>query len=93
MRNGDRKEYQALANEISETDEGNFLKFLAFLGSTVLLKNWDNYRGGLDVTNNLTGEKSVYYKTRELNEIMFHIGPFLPSNPSDAKQVQKVIFG
>ena len=47
-----------------------------------------SYRGGLDVTNNQTGESSVYteYKDRK---IMFHVSTLLPHDPGDTQHVSK----
>lgn len=44
------------------------------------------YRGGLDVTNNQTGETSVYteYKDRK---IMFHVSTLLPHDSGDTQHV------
>lgn len=45
------------------------------------------YRGGLDVTNNQTGETSVYteYKDRK---IMFHVSTLLPHDSGDTQHVR-----
>lgn len=86
MKKGNRSEQSALANNVSSKDE-DFVRFLGLLGREVLLFGWTRYRGGLDVKNNLTGEKSVYYCTNDQEEIMVHVGPYLPSNESDPKFV------
>ena len=44
------------------------------------------YRGGLDVTNDQTGEYSIHteYKDRE---IIFHVSTLLPHDPGDTQHV------
>ena len=48
------------------------------------------YRGGLDVTNNQTGETSVYteYKDRK---IMFHVSTLLPHDSGDTQHVSQIL--
>ena len=65
-----------------------FKEFLSFLGEEVKLKNWTEYKAGLDVLNNMTGEKSLYTKWQGY-EIMFHVAAFLPHNPHDRQQIEK----
>ena len=54
-----------------ETSE-SFENFLNLLGEKITLKNWDRYRGGLDVHNNMTGTETVYTLFED-HQIMFHV--------------------
>lgn len=46
--NGDVKRFSACIS-FTETGSPGFDKFLEILGERIRLKNWDKYRGGLDV--------------------------------------------
>eukprot|EP01097_Dermamoeba_algensis_P006752 TRINITY_DN4213_c0_g1_i1.p1 TRINITY_DN4213_c0_g1~~TRINITY_DN4213_c0_g1_i1.p1 ORF type:complete len:210 (+),score=38.45 TRINITY_DN4213_c0_g1_i1:1512-2141(+) len=71
-------------------DEGNedFDEFLSFLGQKITLLGWTSFRGGLDVKNNTTGEKSLFTVFRGY-PIMFHVAPLLPNNPSDPQKIDR----
>jgi hypothetical protein len=78
-----------------------FTEFLNFLGTTIDLKGWDKFRGGLDVKSKVykltgvirgylggfTGDKSVYTTFHDF-EVMFHVAPFLPYSHTDRQQVR-----
>jgi len=65
-----------------------FKEFLGYIGETVLLKNWNKFRGGLDNKNNATGEFSVYTEFTNI-EIMFHVSTMLPFQPEDIQKVER----
>eukprot|EP00835_Amoeboradix_gromovi_P004333 NODE_331_length_10750_cov_0.204676.p1 type:complete len:329 gc:universal NODE_331_length_10750_cov_0.204676:9378-8392(-) len=65
-----------------------FKEFLSFLGEEIKLKSWGEYKAGLDVQNNMTGDKSLYTKWQGY-EIMFHVAAFLPHNIHDRQQIEK----
>ena len=69
-----------------ETSE-SFENFLNLLGEKITLKNWDRYRGGLDVHNNMTGTESVYTLFED-HQIMFHVSTLLPFSQEDTQQVR-----
>ena len=69
-----------------ETSE-SFENFLNLLGEKITLKNWDRYRGGLDVHNNMTGSESVYTLFED-HQIMFHVSTLLPYTQEDTQQVR-----
>jgi len=64
----------------------DFTEFLDFLGETVVLKGFEKFRGGLDVKNNTTGEKSVFTSLNNI-DIMFHVGPMLPAGEDELQQL------
>lgn len=45
------------------------------------------YRGGLDVTNNQTGETSIYTEFKD-RKIMFHVSTLLPHDQGDTQYVR-----
>ena len=65
-----------------------FDAFLALLGAPIVLKGFQGFRGGLDVTQDSTGTTSYYRKVEEL-EVMYHVAPLLPFTPNDAQQLEK----
>ena len=65
-----------------------FKEFMSFLGEEIKLKGWNEYKAGLDIHNNMTGEKSLYTKWQGY-EMMFHVAAFLPHNPNDRQQIEK----
>lgn len=84
-RHGQKNEDEMFAN--NETSE-HFKEFLEVLGDTIQLKGWDRYNGGLDVTKNATGEKSIFSDFNEF-EIMFHVAPYLPHDPDCQQQLER----
>jgi len=72
--------------------EGNcskdFEEFTRFLGDKIVLKDWKNFRGGLDAKSNSTGTHSVYTQFHDM-EIMFHVASLLPYNPNDAQNLER----
>lgn len=65
-----------------------FNEFLNFLGDRVELKGFNHYNGGLDTTNNSTGEHSVYTKWNGY-EIMFHVSTLLPYKEGCEQQIER----
>eukprot|EP01133_Synstelium_polycarpum_P011576 gene11576-13509_t len=66
----------------------DFNEFLDMLGQRIKLQGWSNYRGGLDVKSNTTGEESIYERFQDF-EIMFHVATLLPYSIVDSQQVEK----
>jgi len=63
-----------------------FEEFLNILGDRVELKNWPNYKAGLDTIGNSNGTHSIYTKWRNV-EVMYHVSTLLPFDPSDVQQL------
>lgn len=57
------------------------------LGEKIRLKGWQQYKGGLDVKNDMTGRYSIY-TIYEGHEIMFHVSTLLPFS-RDRQQVER----
>jgi hypothetical protein len=66
----------------------DFEEFLELLGDSVTLKGFTGFRGGLDVNNNTTGEKSVYTNWSGI-EFMFHVTTLLPYYPLDTQHIER----
>jgi hypothetical protein len=84
-RKGQRTEEELFDNQEVTPD---FAEFLDFLGDTILLEGWTHYRGGLDVKGNTTGKKSIFSRFGD-QDIMFHVGPFLPHGEGDQQLGKK----
>lgn len=63
-----------------------FTEFLDLLAQKVDLKEFPNYRGGLDVKYGQTGDHSYYTEFKE-RELMFHVSTLLPYAPKDLQQL------
>eukprot|EP00008_Paramoeba_atlantica_P008645 CAMPEP_0201490566 /NCGR_PEP_ID=MMETSP0151_2-20130828/26638_1 /ASSEMBLY_ACC=CAM_ASM_000257 /TAXON_ID=200890 /ORGANISM="Paramoeba atlantica, Strain 621/1 / CCAP 1560/9" /LENGTH=372 /DNA_ID=CAMNT_0047876567 /DNA_START=133 /DNA_END=1251 /DNA_ORIENTATION=- len=83
-------ENQTKEDEIFSNVEGSpeFEEFLDFLGDRIQLKNWENFRGGLDVKSGSTGETAVFTVWHNL-PIIYHVSTMLPYNPQDKQQLEK----
>ncbi|OIR56663.1 MAG: putative Rap/Ran GTPase-activating protein [Amphiamblys sp. WSBS2006] len=64
--------------EQGEPPSPQYKSFLDIIGTEIKLENWGFYNGGLDVTDNQTGETSVYTQFENF-EMMFHVSTLLPS--------------
>lgn len=84
-KNGQVDENEMFSNKTASED---FEEFLEFLGKRITLKGWKNYRGGLDVKNDATGEESIYTEFHDF-EIMFHVSTLLPYHEDDAQKVER----
>lgn len=84
------KEGQSVEEDMFQNRETSpeFEEFLALLGERVPLRGWQEYRGGLDVKNDLTGTHSVYSKWHDY-EVMFHVSTLLPYFPHDKQQLER----
>eukprot|EP01130_Rhizamoeba_saxonica_P008825 TRINITY_DN3576_c0_g1_i1.p1 TRINITY_DN3576_c0_g1~~TRINITY_DN3576_c0_g1_i1.p1 ORF type:complete len:263 (-),score=37.36 TRINITY_DN3576_c0_g1_i1:35-823(-) len=71
----------------NDPSEG-FIRFMDMLGEKITLKGYEGYKGGLDTTDNTTGEYS-YITTFKNFEIMFHISVYLPFNPNNRQQIHR----
>jgi hypothetical protein len=65
-------------------------EFLNCMGQRVVLKDWKKFRGGLDVTTNLTGESSYYTQIDDC-EVMFHVAPLIPQQGSQDPSKKRFI--
>ena len=64
----------------------HFQEFLIGLGWPIKLDKHVGYEGGLDIKTN--GKSSVFYSDF-MNEVMFHVAPLLPTDPTDPQQIYK----
>ncbi|XP_065169391.1 GTPase-activating Rap/Ran-GAP domain-like protein 3 isoform X3 [Atheta coriaria] len=85
MKHGQTTDDEILSNEFGSE---SFSTFLSLLGETIRLKNWDKYRGGLDIKGDMTGRYSVY-TIYEGHEIMFHVSTLLPYSRDNRQQVER----
>uniref|UniRef100_A0A8R1HVM3 Rap-GAP domain-containing protein n=1 Tax=Caenorhabditis japonica TaxID=281687 RepID=A0A8R1HVM3_CAEJA len=84
-KNGQSTEEQMYNNELSTP---SFDEFLEFLGTRVVLKGFEAYKGGLDTRGDTTGTHSIYAEY-QAHEIMFHVSTFLPFTPSNRQQLSR----
>ncbi|CAD5211853.1 unnamed protein product [Bursaphelenchus okinawaensis] len=86
--------YQKFGQTTEEELFGNanatqsFTEFLEVLGDRVQLKDFEGYRGGLDIQHGQTGTESVYTSFRQ-KEVMFHVSTMLPYTVGDTQQLQR----
>ena len=66
----------------------HFQEFITGLGWPIDLQKHVGYLGGLDSKNTKNGKTSIYYADA-MHEMMFHIGPLIPTDPNDAQQIYK----
>ncbi|XP_052567253.1 GTPase-activating Rap/Ran-GAP domain-like protein 3 isoform X2 [Culex pipiens pallens] len=85
MKAGQKMDDEMLSNEDGSAD---FDEFMALLGEKIRLKDWERYRGGLDVKGDMTGKYSVY-TLYEGHEIMFHVSTMLPFSRDNRQQVER----
>ncbi|XP_053670296.1 GTPase-activating Rap/Ran-GAP domain-like protein 3 [Anopheles nili] len=85
MKAGQKLDDEMLSNETGSAD---FDDFLALLGEKIRLKDWERYRGGLDVKGDMTGRYSTY-TLYEGHEIMFHVSTLLPFSRDNRQQVER----
>ncbi|XP_017790053.1 PREDICTED: LOW QUALITY PROTEIN: GTPase-activating Rap/Ran-GAP domain-like protein 3 [Habropoda laboriosa] len=84
-RNGQTTDDEMLSNEKGSP---GFDKFLEILGERIQLKNWDKYRGGLDVKGDMTGKES-YYTVYAGHEVMYHVSTMLPYSKDNPQQLER----
>ncbi|XP_034188029.1 GTPase-activating Rap/Ran-GAP domain-like protein 3 isoform X1 [Osmia lignaria lignaria] len=82
---GQTTDDEMLSNEKGSPD---FDKFLEILGERIRLKNWDKYRGGLDVKGDMTGKES-YYTVYAGHEVMYHVSTMLPYSKDNPQQLER----
>ncbi|CAF4518259.1 unnamed protein product, partial [Rotaria sp. Silwood2] len=63
-------------------------KFLDFIGNRVKLKDFQGFRGGLDVKSDHTGTESIYEQFNN-HEIMFHVSTLLPYSKIERQQLER----
>ncbi|CAF1101802.1 unnamed protein product [Rotaria sp. Silwood1] len=63
-------------------------KFLDFIGTHVKLKDFQGFRGGLDVKSDHTGTESIYEQFNN-HEIMFHVSTLLPYSKTERQQLER----
>jgi hypothetical protein len=61
---------------------------LSLLGTRIQLKGWDKFRGGLNVTDNVTGDESVFTEFCGF-QIMFHVSTLLPLHEGDVQKLER----
>ncbi|PRP77469.1 RapGAP/RanGAP domain-containing protein, partial [Planoprotostelium fungivorum] len=84
------KEGQVEENAMYQNVDGSadLDEFLKFMGTTIKLKGWDGYRGGLDTKSDTTGTQTIF--TKHLGwPIIFHISTMLPFYPNDTQQLER----
>eukprot|EP01111_Echinosteliopsis_oligospora_P012275 TRINITY_DN4185_c0_g1_i1.p1 TRINITY_DN4185_c0_g1~~TRINITY_DN4185_c0_g1_i1.p1 ORF type:complete len:753 (-),score=165.74 TRINITY_DN4185_c0_g1_i1:61-2319(-) len=84
-KNGQTTEDEMYSNEHGSAE---FNEFLESLGTTITLKGWTKFRGGLDVRNGTTGTTSLHTEMYHY-EIMFHVSTMLPFQPNDSQRVER----
>ena len=62
--------------------------FLNFIGTKIELKEWNKYRGGLNIKDGSTGDHSYYTSYKGL-EIMFHVATLLPYHSGDEQKLER----
>ncbi|UJR08987.1 hypothetical protein I4U23_013237 [Adineta vaga] len=72
----------------NERHSRTFDEFLDIIATRVSLKNFQGYRGGLDVSED-TDSPISYYECYDDKEIMFHVSTLLPFTPNDITQIQR----
>eukprot|EP01088_Endostelium_zonatum_P017732 TRINITY_DN5381_c0_g1_i1.p1 TRINITY_DN5381_c0_g1~~TRINITY_DN5381_c0_g1_i1.p1 ORF type:complete len:735 (-),score=134.67 TRINITY_DN5381_c0_g1_i1:64-2184(-) len=84
------KQNQKEENDMYNNTTGSteFEEFLNIMGKRVVLKGFDKFRGGLNVTDDLTGSHSVYTEYFGF-EVMFHVSTFIPFTADDQQQVER----
>ncbi|XP_037298092.1 signal-induced proliferation-associated 1-like protein 2 isoform X2 [Manduca sexta] len=82
------KSGQSTEEEMYNNQEAGpaFVEFLQMLGQTVRLKDFDNYKAGLDIKSDSTGLYSVF-TTYQNCDIMFHVSTMLPYTPNNRQQL------
>ncbi|XP_076182297.1 GTPase-activating Rap/Ran-GAP domain-like protein 3 isoform X2 [Ptiloglossa arizonensis] len=81
---------QTTDDEMLSNEKGSpgFENFLEILGERIKLKNWDKYRGGLDVKGDMTGKES-YYTVYAGHEVMYHVSTMLPYSKDNPQQLER----
>eukprot|EP01133_Synstelium_polycarpum_P011465 gene11465-13363_t len=85
-REGQTEENQIYGNH--EPLSANYQAFVDLLGERVELKDWKEYRGGLDIRDNMTGTHAIYRVWRNY-EIMFHVATMIPYKSDDEQQIDR----
>jgi len=67
-----------------------FEEFLETIGTKVELKDFTGYSGGLVQKSNHTIGTHSYHSTLLSNEVMFHVGPMLPSLNNDPSRKRHI---
>eukprot|EP01129_Flabellula_baltica_P007476 TRINITY_DN2911_c0_g1_i2.p1 TRINITY_DN2911_c0_g1~~TRINITY_DN2911_c0_g1_i2.p1 ORF type:complete len:452 (-),score=89.49 TRINITY_DN2911_c0_g1_i2:87-1442(-) len=79
-----RKEGAKSYNDILMTENmsTNFEEFLEWIADPINLVGWEAFNGGLSTGRFAEHGEESYYTSYKENEIMFHVGPLLPSEAS-----------
>ncbi|XP_026673257.1 GTPase-activating Rap/Ran-GAP domain-like protein 3 [Ceratina calcarata] len=80
--------FYTLSDSFTEEGSPGFNNFLEILGERIQLKNWDKYRGGLDVKGDMTGKES-YYTVYAGHEVMYHVSTMLPYSKDNPQQLER----
>ncbi|CAF0860272.1 unnamed protein product [Rotaria sordida] len=78
-------EIEILSNNQMSIEMENFLNLI---GECVELKNFNKYRGDLDIKTDLHGTHS-YFTMYQNHEIMFNVAPMIPSNKNDLEFIRR----
>ena len=82
------KEGQDENEAFSNGPSATFDRFLGVLGERIALKGWEKFRGGLNVTDDVTGSESVFTEFQDL-QIMFHVSTLLPLHEGDEQKLER----
>jgi len=84
---GQRDEQSIIGND---TIDKSFENFLEILGTKIELQGWNQFNGGLDTIEGKQGKES-YFTQFCGNNLMFHIGPLIPREGSQATSLLEAI--
>lgn len=82
---GQRTDDEMFSNE---TGSEAFQQFCEVMGEKIVLKGFNQFRGGLDIKNDTTGTHS-YYTVLQGKEVMFHVSTMLPYSKDNPQQVER----
>ncbi|CAF3924091.1 unnamed protein product, partial [Rotaria sp. Silwood1] len=78
-------EIEILSNNYMSIEIENFLNLI---GELVQLKNFNKFRGDLDIKTDQHGIYS-YFSTYQNHQIMFNVAPMIPSDKNDLEFIQR----
>jgi len=82
---GQKDENDMLSNNDPSKD---FIDFMDCIANKVELKNFQNYKGGLNTSDDSTGTHSYFTNFRGF-DIMFHVSTLLPFSENNPQQVDR----
>eukprot|EP01096_Ripella_sp_DP13-Kostka_P008253 TRINITY_DN3081_c0_g1_i7.p1 TRINITY_DN3081_c0_g1~~TRINITY_DN3081_c0_g1_i7.p1 ORF type:complete len:796 (-),score=360.44 TRINITY_DN3081_c0_g1_i7:68-2455(-) len=90
-----RKKGQIEDDDMMSNFDGppEYHEFLNWIGTTVQLKGWNKYRGGLDVNTDTTGTHTLYASLDAPGigefEVLFHVATYLPYTDDNRQQLPR----